>query len=178
MESRFPADGRRTRTISIALGLSILAAAFSVQAADALPSSLIPPGNTQPFLSTTATGVQVYSCEYDKDHQLAWTFQHPEATLYDSTGTAVIQHGAGPAWKRDDDGSTIKGKLIAQAPSVNADSIPQLLLSANAVASGKLADVRFVQRIDTVGGVPASKTCSKEHLVGRFPYFAHYVFLK
>jgi Protein of unknown function (DUF3455) len=178
MDSRSSANGRRTRAISIVLGLSILTAALSAQAADAPPSRLIPTGNAQPVLATTATGVQVYSCEYDKDHHLAWTFQHPEATLYDSNGIAVIEHGAGPSWKRDDDGSTIKGKLIAQAPSVNAGSIPQLLLAANVAAPGKLADVRFVQRLDTVGGVPANKTCSQEHVVGRFPYFAHYVFLK
>jgi hypothetical protein len=177
MSSRSSANNRRTRAISIALGLSILTAAFSAQAADALPNTLAPE-NAQPILSTTATGVQVYSCEYDKDHHLAWTFQHPEATLYDDNGIAVIRHGAGPSWKRDDDGSTIKGKLIAQAPSSNAGSIPQLLLAANEAAPGKLADVRYVQRLDTVGGVPANKTCSQEHVVGRFPYFARYVFLK
>jgi hypothetical protein len=178
MGSRSSANGRRTRAISIALGLSILTAAFSAQAADTTPSALIPSGNAQPVLRTTATGVQVYSCEYNQDHRLAWTFQHPEATLYDDNGTAVIEHGAGPSWKRDDDGSIIKGKLIAQAPSDNAGSIPQLLLAANVAAPGKLAEVHFVQRLDTVGGVPATKTCSKEHEVGRFPYFAHYVFLK
>src|SRR5580704_5662431 len=123
MSSRSSANNRRTRAISIALGLSILTVAFSAQAADALPNTLAPE-NAQPILSTTATGVQVYSCEYDKDHHLAWTFQHPEATLYDDNGIAVIRHGAGPSWKRNDDGSTIKGKLIAQAPSSNAGSIP------------------------------------------------------
>ncbi|HWX11122.1 MAG TPA: DUF3455 domain-containing protein [Trinickia sp.] len=178
MDSRSSANGPRTRVISIALGLSILTAAFSAQAAGTTPRTLVPPEKAQPVLTTAATGVQVYSCEYDKDHHLAWTFQHPEATLYDSNGIAVIEHGAGPSWKRDDDGSSIKGKLIAQAPSDNAGSIPQLLLAANVAAPGKLADVRFVQRLDTVGGVPANKTCSVEHEIGRFPYYANYVFLK
>lgn len=177
MDRRSAANGLRTRAMSIAFGLSVLTAAFSAQAADT-PTSTLTPEHAQPVLATTATGVQVYSCEFDKDHRLAWVFQHPEATLYDGNGIAVIQHGAGPSWKRDDDGSSIKGKVIAQAPSGNAGSIPQLLLAANVAAPGKLADVRFVQRLDTVGGTPASKTCSVEHEVGRFPYFARYVFLK
>ncbi len=65
-----------------------------------------------------------------------------------------------------------------------AGSIPQLLLAATPAATdakataGSLAGVRFVQRLDTAGGMPPDAACSTEHAVGRFPYFARYVFLK
>ncbi|MFP3548092.1 DUF3455 domain-containing protein, partial [Rhizobium sp. SIMBA_035] len=69
-------------------------------------------------------------------------------------------------------------------PSARAGSVPQLLLAATPAATGTkattgtLAGVRFVQRLDTAGGTPPEPACSTEHAVGRFPYFARYVFLK
>lgn len=72
-----------------ALGCVVLMSPFAVNAADATPASLVPSG-AQPFAVTTATGVQMYSCEFDSSHHLGWVFQHPEATLYDGAGQASI----------------------------------------------------------------------------------------
>lgn len=140
------------------------------------PSNLIPQDAAQ-AQTTTAAGVQIYACEYDANHRLAWTFQHPEATLYDASGTAAIRHGAGPSWEARD-GSRIVGEKIADAPSPNADSIPQLLLSTHATASGSLASVRYVQRLDTKGGAAPATPCTAEHQLGSSPYYARYVFWK
>lgn len=161
---------------SIALALAALGSSFTAHAGDA-PASTPVPESAQSIIATAATGVQVYSCELDRNHHLIWTFQHPEAKLYDANGVPIIEHGAGPSWQASD-GSRIIGKVITQAPSGSAGSIPQLLLAAHAVANGSLSSVRFVQRLDTVGGVPPTPACSVEHELGSFPYFARYVFLK
>jgi len=161
--------------LAFAAGLSFAACAAPAYADDT--AGLAPPGPATPVLSTTATGVQIYTCEYDADHRLAWAFQRPEAMLFDAGGTLVVRHGAGPSWEALD-GSRITGKKLAEAPSASAASVPQLLLAATPAATGTLAGVRFVQRLDTAGGTPPETACSTEHAVGRFPYFARYVFLK
>ncbi|HHL4082539.1 DUF3455 domain-containing protein [Burkholderia sola] len=172
MPSRSPT---RDMLLPLAAGLSLAAFVAPAHADDA--AGLAPPEPATPVLSTTASGLQVYTCEYDAEHRLAWTFQHPEALLFDAHGTLVVRHGTGPSWEALD-GSRITGKKLAQAPSASAASVPQLLLAATPAATGTLAGVRFVQRLDTAGGTPPAATCTTEHAVGRFPYFARYVFLK
>ncbi len=146
------------------------------RAAGVTPASLVPPG-AQPLIATTATGVQIYSCELDKTGHLGWVFQHPRATLYDSAGRAVIEHDVGPSWQATD-GSRIVGHVISQVPSASPNSIAQLLLETKSTADGILAGVRYVQRIDTVGGIPPSEPCAQEHQVGSSPYLARYIFLQ
>ncbi|HEF5874582.1 TPA: DUF3455 domain-containing protein [Burkholderia cenocepacia] len=172
MPSRSPT---RNMLLAVAAGLS-LAALTAPAHADAA-AGLTPPAPATPVLTTTATGVQIYSCEYDADHRLAWVFERPEAMLFDGGGTLVVRHGAGPSWEALD-GSRITGKKLAEMPSASAASVPQLLLAATPAATGTLAGVRFVQRLDTAGGMPPAATCATEHAIGRFPYFARYVFLK
>jgi len=172
MPSRSP---KRDMLPALAAGLSFAAFTLPAYADDA--AGLAPPEPATPVLSTTATGVQIYACEYDNEHRLAWAFQRPEATLFDAGGTLVVRHGAGPSWEALD-GSRITGKKLAEAPSVRPGSIAQLLLAATPAATGTLAGVRFVQRLDTAGGTPPAAACATEHAIGRFPYFARYVFLK
>jgi hypothetical protein len=140
------------------------------------PSTLTP-ADVQPFAVTTATGVQIYSCEFDSSRHLGWVFQHPKATLYDAAGRATIQHDAGPSWEAAD-GSRIVGHVLAQAPSANPNSIPQLLLETHATTQGSLSAVRYVQRLDTAGGTAPTESCVEEHQAGSSPYFARYLFLK
>ncbi|CAB3751538.1 hypothetical protein B7G54_04480 [Burkholderia puraquae] len=181
MPSRSPT---RDMLLAVAAGLAFAAFTAPAHAGDA--ASLAPPEPASTVLSTSATGVQIYACEYDHEHRLAWAFQRPEAMLFDASGTLVVRHGAGPSWEALN-GSRITGKKLAEAPSARAGSIPQLLLAATpatstitttTAATGTLAGVRFVQRLDTVGGTPPDAACSAEHAIGRFPYFARYVFLK
>ena len=129
-------------------------------------------------MSTIASGVQTYSCEYDAKHHLAWVFKSPLATLYDTNGQAVIKHTAGPSWQADD-GSRIVGHVLAETPSDTARSIPQLLLETHGTgASGTLSSIRYVQRINTVGGLMPAGACTSEHQTGSSPYIASYVFYK
>ncbi|OXJ11848.1 DUF3455 domain-containing protein [Burkholderia sp. AU6039] len=178
MRSRFP---KRPMLPAAAACVALAFCVSSARADD--PAGLAPPQPATPVLSTTAAGLQVYTCDYDAEHKLAWVFQYPEAMLFDASGTLVVRHGTGPSWEALD-GSRITGKKLAEAPSARPGSIPQLLLAAAPAATdakataGTLAGVRFVQRLDTAGGMPPDATCSTEHAVGRFPYFARYVFLK
>jgi hypothetical protein len=159
----------------IALALLSNAVAAELRSASA-GSSQFQLNGMNMVATTTATGVQVYSCEYDPSHRLRWVFVRPNATLYDVNGSVSIEHGKGPTWEARD-GSRIEGELISQAPSATPGSIPQLLLRAKSVASGGLlADVRYVERLDTVGGSAPSAACTTEHQIGSSPYLARYVF--
>lgn len=167
--------------MSILSSLSTRAAFFVLAIAacsTAFAASSIDPPQSEQVLAATASGVQVYSCEYDAQHHLMWIFKSPLATLYDPSGQAVIKHAAGPSWQADD-GSRIVGHVLAQTPSNTTGSIPQLLLETHSTGtSGTLSGVRFVQRINTVGGLMPAGACTSEHQTGSSPYIANYVFYK
>ncbi|CAN7622332.1 DUF3455 domain-containing protein [Trinickia sp. LjRoot230] len=167
---------RRHRISLALLTFYLLTAITAAHAEESIPAPLNAP-DVSPFISTRASGVQIYACEYDRDHHLSWTLQRPDATLYDASGRSVAVHGAGPSWQAPD-GSRVVGKVIAQAASQNRQSIPQLLLEVHSTADGTLAAARFVQRLDTVGGLPPADSCGREHETGKSPYLARYVFLK
>jgi hypothetical protein len=151
---------------------------YCVASTAASAASSIDPPQAERVATTTASGVQVYSCEYDVQRHLGWVFKNPQATLYDASGQALIRHAAGPSWEADD-GSRIVGHVLAQTPSESAASVPQLLLETHSTAaSGMLSAVRYVQRVNTVGGVMPASPCSAEHEIGSSPYIANYIFYK
>ena len=162
------------------LSVALAATALLVPAASAkqpLPSTIqVPAGHT---LSETAhaIGVQIYSC-----NGTAWTLVAPRANLYDRRGRFRISHFAGPTWMHRD-GSHVVGRVVAPAPA--AGTIPWLLLSAAAGGAGPygstLADVTYIQRVNTTGGVaPAAAGCnaSSAGTVAEVPYTADYRFWK
>jgi hypothetical protein len=159
--------------------LCVIAAGFAASLCAAASPVDAPDGDA--VLTTTASGVQIYSCEYDANHRLDWVFKSPRATLYNASGEAVIEHSAGPSWEAKD-GSRITGRVIAQIPGAASGSIAQLLLETHAApdspAYGALAGVRYVQRINTVGGVKPATACSVEHALGNSPYIANYIFFR
>jgi hypothetical protein len=162
---------RRTRHSISAVWLSAVVAT----SAGATP---IDPPDGRALLSATASGVQIYSCEYDANHTLGWVFRSPRATLFDTAGNAVIEHSAGPSWEARD-GSRIVGHVLAQMPSEAPNGVPQLLLETRSTgAKGMLSDVRYVQRTMTAGGVAPTAPCTVEHATGSSPYIATYTFFK
>jgi Protein of unknown function (DUF3455) len=129
-------------------------------------------------MTLVASGVQIYSCEFDTQHRLGWVFRSPQATLFDARGHATVRHGAGPSWEAED-GSRIQGRVLAQQPSSTPASIPQLLLETHSTSgSGTLSVIRYVQRVHTVGGLAPTAPCSEEHENGSSPYLANYVFYR
>ncbi|MEM5388498.1 DUF3455 domain-containing protein [Paraburkholderia phymatum] len=165
---------RHLRGTPIAIGAGLI---WAVTGACARAESIDLP-DARAFLSATASGVQIYACEYGSDHTLGWVFRQPHATLYDANGAAVIEHSAGPSWQARD-GSRIEGHVIAQKPSDMPDSVPQLLLQTRSTgAQGSLASTRYVQRVKTVGGVKPTGPCTAEHQPGSSPYIATYLFYR
>jgi hypothetical protein len=164
-----------TASLALACNAACLSAAF---AEATVPASLTPGEATHVVAALKASGTQIYTCKRDASNNLSWAFKAPSAELYDASGTLIVTHSAGPSWAAAD-GSRITGAVLQQAPNTDqAGSIPLLLLRAsNAGGPGLLSTVRYVQRLDTHGGVAPSGPCTQEGQEGRSPYIAEYVFL-
>ena len=69
---------------------------------------------------------------------------------------------------------------MASKPSPDSDSVALLLLRAKAgTSTGQLAEVAFIRRTETHGGVPNAPECGAQEDVGksaRIPYSATYTF--
>jgi hypothetical protein len=162
------------RAVAILLALSAPLAVASA-AETPLPDAIAASGETV-VLKVHAIGLQLYTCKADADGKLVWTFTAPQATLT-ADGKVVGHHGAGPGWELDD-GSSIVGKAVGNAPGANANDVPWLKLDVvSHNGSGKLSDVTTVQRINTVGGV-LKDSCDRPGAGRGMPYAADYVFLK
>ena len=72
----------------------------------------------------------------------------------------------------------IVGKTLASEPAPKAGAIPWLLLSTEPSGSGLLAGVRYVQRVNTSGGVGPSGACPTVEAEQRVAYTADYVFYR
>jgi hypothetical protein len=174
---RLPARVVSAASLALSIGLGV-APFGSAVAQTTVPAALTPSDASHVVASLKASGTQIYVCKHDANNQLTWSFKAPNAELYDASGELIVTHSAGPSWAAAD-GSKITGQMLQQAPSSDpVASIPQLLLRATSVAGpGLLAKVRYVQRLDTHGGVAPTGACTQEGQEGRSPYTANYVFL-
>ncbi|UVK41255.1 DUF3455 domain-containing protein [Mesorhizobium sp. AR10] len=145
-------------------------------AAQEIPAKLALPQGGTLLGKYPAKGVQIYVCRVKEDAN-EWDFKAPEAELLDAQGVPFAKHYAGPTWEAPD-GSKIVGKVLADEPAPKADAIPWLLLSTESTVSGVLAGVRFVQRVNTSGGVGPTGACPMVGQEQRVDYTADYVFYK
>jgi Protein of unknown function (DUF3455) len=128
----------------------------------------VPPG-ARLLMQVKGEGAQVYLCT-----QSGWTLKAPDAKLLDLQGNVVGVHFAGPTWKLND-GSQVRGKMVASQPSPDAGSVPWLLVEAVPQSgAGKLADVAFIRRTDTHGGVAPKTPCSGERRVAYSAIYSFY----
>jgi hypothetical protein len=108
-----------------------------------------------------------------------WVLSGPDAKLLDATGKMIGSHFAGPTWKLLD-GSQVQGELVASQPAPEANSVAWLLLRAKAgTATGTLANVEFIRRTETHGGVADASQCKSSQDAGKtvqIPYMATYTF--
>jgi len=142
------------------------------------PNLAVPEGNRLAFYYD-AIGVQIYTCQA-LPTGYAWTFLAPEASLFDRRGHLVIKHFAGPTWESVDDGSQVVAKKLTDFTE-HANAIPELLLQATTHAGkGRMQDVSYIQRLDTVGGLAPSSGCDAEHVdaTSRVGYTATYFFYR
>ena len=168
----------------IVSSLSLLVAACSsVQTPTAgvnVPDQLKPRSNESLALIVPAQGVQIYECRAEKGQAGAyeWAFVAPEAVLFDTSGTKIGRHYAGPHWESAD-GSKIVGTVKGRANAPQADAVPWLLLETRSVgAQGSFGKITSIQRVNTVGGVAPRAGCSQAAVgtPARIPYTADYYF--
>lgn len=121
-------------------------------------SIAVPEGNKLAF-SLDASGDQVYVCQASGS-AYAWTLQAPDAKLYNTRGKEVGTHYAGPTWEYKDGSSVVGTKVAAFTPDTTA--IPWLLIQATAHdGTGKMDDITYIQRLETIGGLaPDASTCT------------------
>ena len=138
-------------------------AAQSESAPD-VPDAIAVPAGLDPVLFVHASGSQVYTCKSGADGKFSWILKEPEAELKDRKDKVIGQHLAGPTWKLND-GSAVTGKMQAQVPSLDEDSVAWLLVNVvTNSGKGQLAKVTAIQRVHTHGGKPAaSDVCDEAH---------------
>lgn len=128
-----------------------------------------------------AKGVQIYECRTVKDKAGAWEwgFIAPDAELFDTRGSKIGKHYAGPKWEAAD-GSIVSGTLSSRADAPKSADIPWLLLNTTASGpQGSFSKVTGIQRVNTVGGVAPAMPCGAANVgtQARVPYTADYYFL-
>lgn len=145
----------------------------------AIPEPIKAPPGHQPFLSVHAKGEQIYQCTLNQG-KYAWEAKAPDAALFDKHGQVVGKHYAGPIWEYKA-GSHVVGRVLKKLDVNPQTSIAWLLVEIVA-HKGKdiFAETRFINRINTHGGLPPVSGCDGNHLGGekRVPYTADYVFFK
>ena len=144
----------------------------------AVPENLrVPDG--QPFLlRAMARGAQIYTCKPKaaEPAEFEWVLKAPDAELFDQSGAKIGRHYAGPTWESAD-GSRVVGEVMQRSPAQGA--VPWLLLRAKSnEGAGALASVKYIQRVDTIGGVAPSAGCDAAHAGAevRVDYSANYDF--
>jgi len=145
-----------------------------------LPSpKLAAPDDSRLAFYYDAIGVQIYSCQATATGY-AWTFQAPEASLFDRRGHLVVKHYGGPTWEAESDHSKVVAKKLEEF-SAHSDAIPELLLQATGHdGQGQMDDVSYIQRLDTVGGLAPNNGCDAAHVgaTARVDYTATYFFYR
>jgi hypothetical protein len=153
------------------------------------------------FLIGHAFGTQDYVCAASASG-VAFVLTTPEAVLFDNPARRVVNHFFSPnpveggtiraTWQSTRNSSMFWGKVSAVATFVTdpdfvaPDAIAWVLLSRAGVLEGSgrgdnLAEATFVQRVNTVGGLPPSIGCNSPADIGHtafVPYEADYVFYR
>jgi Protein of unknown function (DUF3455) len=170
-------NSNKSRRCILALGMMIVGGhclSGSAKAAD-IPAAIAAPG-LKIVAQFHAIGDQIYACAPNKDGALAWVFRQPLAALFNSAGESAGAHFAGPRWVLDD-GSLVKGAVIATSPGATSNDVAWLKLKiVEHKGNGLLSDVTTVQRINVVGG-NLTGSCATKGALERVPYSADYVFL-
>ena len=154
-----------------------------MSSAPAAPAAVTVPTGNKVAMRTVGVGELTYECREKQGAAgtFEWTFVAPTATLWDANRSkAVGKYYGGPTWESND-GSKVTGKQLAIAPATNAGAIPlQLVEAAPATGTGSMQGVKYIQRLNTVGGVAPQEPCSASSAGQRrqVKYEADYVFYK
>jgi hypothetical protein len=155
-----------------------------------VPAGLQAPVGNEAFLEGAAIGTQDYIC-LPSGSGTAWTFFGPQATLFNQHDEQIITHFLSPnpfengtprvTWQSSEDTSKIWGLTIASVV-VHPTTIPWLLVQVvgaenGPTGGGELSETTYVQRLNTVGGVAPSTSCTVG-MMALVPYSADYFFYR
>jgi hypothetical protein len=165
------------------------------------PLIALPDGGIPLILHAAGTGTQDFTCTATFSDAGAgdggdggtagptygWTFVGPEAVLSDCTMAPIGHHFASdagptrPEWMETADNSFVIAKKVNNGYTPDSGAaIPWLLLQAVTNSdAGVLAQVSYVQRLNTTGGLtPAASTCGSTNLGAsqKVGYTADYFF--
>lgn len=128
-------------------------------------------------MTALGQGVQIYVCQTNATG-FAWVFKAPQAVLLDGAKTKIGIHYAGSTWEGLD-GSKVVAEVKTRFASPTPTAIPWLLLSAKSnEGTGSFGRTRFIQRLETTGGIAPKEGCDAS-AVGKevgIDYTALYVF--
>ncbi len=146
------------------------------------PATVTAPAGNKAVMTTIGLGTLTYECRAKANmaNAFEWTFTGPTAVLYDMNRNTVGKYYGGPTWESND-GSKVTGKQLAVAPSPNPGAIPLQLVQANpAMGKGAMNGVTYIQRLNTIGGVAPTDSCSNANAgeTKQIRYQADYVFYK
>ena len=167
--------------ISACATLSLLAGCTAMAPPSAaIPDALKVPDTQKLKYVVKGTGMQIYVCRRSKEAatEYAWDFTAPEAQLTDLAGQPFGHHFAGPTWEALD-GSRVAGQVKSRDVGPDGTAIPWLLLTATSSSdTGKLAAIKSIQRLKTVGGQAPASGCTADSAdqTLRVPYQAEYRF--
>lgn len=157
----------------ILMGCAVVLTAFA-----GLAAAQSPPAKS-PAIEAFGKGVQIYSCKASNGGY-AWSLKAPDASLQDAKGNVIGKHFAGPSWQATD-GSTVVGEPLNVSPSPNAGAIAWIVLHAKShTGDGAMANVQYIVRTRTEGGVAPASGCDASHAGAevRVPYSAIYLFFR
>ncbi len=133
------------------------------------------PEGASEWLRLRGTGVQIFRCEA-RDGRLQWVYRLPEAELRDGNGKLAARHGAKLSFEHVD-GSRLVGEIEDHVGSPLDNALPWLLIRTRSFGKGSLEGVSYVQRIDTIGGMPPDGCeAAQANQVLRVAFSADFVF--
>ena len=177
---------RSTTVFIVALAIAVSDAASAAEriAPPIVPAIIAAPAGTKPIMAGRAVGTQNFICAPAATASgFDWLFIGPQATLFDGDLRQIVTHyqsknplqadAIQATWQHSRDTSGVWATRMSGSTDpdyVAADAIDWLLLQVTGrqvgpLGSGKLGSVRFIQRVNTVGGVkPPSATCTASTL--------------
>jgi Protein of unknown function (DUF3455) len=144
-----------------------------------VPETIEPPAGLKLVLVGHAVGTQNYICApASTPTGVDWLFVGPQATLFDDYGRQITTHyqsknplkndALHATWQHSGDTSAVWATRLrgsTDAAYVAPDAIEWLLLEMSGAVVGpfggdKLAHVKYLQRVNTAGGLKPSTGCT------------------
>ena len=163
-----------------------------------VPANLEAPAGYSVFFAAHAVGTQNYVC-LPSGSSVAWKLVGPQATLFQTirdftqqmtthflSANAAENGLPRPTWQHSFDSSRVWARAIESSTDLNyveAGAIPWLLLTWVGVEPGPeggsfLTQTKYIQRLNTSGGVAPSSGCSQIGDITLVPYAADYFFYR